>query len=317
MASLPCKYCDSSDGAEYYEDTHLFHCFVCEKTWKDQGEGGNTVPKEEFKDESWDIKQIHEIKTSIRSISPSTFKQYSYYKASDGSHVVNHYDETGNVVAQKFRYKDKTFSWKGSNKDSIPFGMGLWRSGGKRITITEGELDCLSIAEALGGKYPVISINGGAQSAKKELLKHMEFLNSYQEIVLWFDSDKAGQKAVVEVSALFPPGKVSTVQAGEYKDANEVLQKKGKAGVLKLYYETKLYTPAGIVNANEGGYESFMEDSTSDEVYKTPYTKLEVSKGAITTFVSGSGMGKSTIVREIGHHLLMDHKLTIGHVALE
>lgn len=220
-------------------------------------------------------------------------------------------------MAQKFRYRDKTFQWKGNAKASVPFGMNLWRSGGKRITITEGELDALSISEALGGKYPVISINNGAQSAKRDLTPHMEFLNSYDEIVLWFDNDEPGKKAVQDVSALFPPGKVSTVQCGEFKDANEVLQSAGKSGVLKFYYETKLYTPSGIVNANEGGFESFMEDTTSDEVYSTPFNRLEVSKGAITTFVSGSGMGKSTIVREIGHDLLINKKLTIGHVALE
>jgi twinkle protein len=116
---------------------------------------------------------------------------------------------------------------------------------------------------------------------------------------------------------LFPPGKVSIITTTEYKDANELLKAKGKAGVLASYYETKLYTPAGIVNANEGGFDSFMEDSKSDATYPTQYNKLEITKGAITTFVSGSGMGKSTIVREIGHHLLTKHNLTIGHVALE
>ena len=59
------------------------------------------------------------------------------------------------------RYKDKTFSWKGKAKDAVPFGMNQWRQGGKRITITEGEIDCMSVSEALGGKYPVISINNG------------------------------------------------------------------------------------------------------------------------------------------------------------
>ena len=307
-----CDACGSSDANAVYDDGSTY-CFNCEVSTK----GGDTIKKEEFKDESWSQVTPTEITGKIRGISPSTFKQYGYYKAPDGEHLINHYDSNGKIIAQKFRYKDKTFSWKGKAKKSVPFGMNLWRSGGKRITITEGELDCLSISEALGGKYPVISINNGAQSAKRDLKEHIEYLNSFSEIVLWFDNDEPGLKAVQDVSSLFPPGKVSTVQAGESKDANEVLQQGGKAAVLKLYYETKVYTPAGIVNANEGGFDSFIADSKSDEVYTTPYTKLEVSKGAITTIVSGSGMGKSTLTREIGFDLLMRHGLTIGHVALE
>ena len=309
-----CPSCGSSDALARYDDGSG-HCFSCR--YNEVGGSAIKEKKEEFKDETWSKSEAHEIASTIRGIGKKTFAQFGYSKDSDGNHLVNHYDTNGNLVAQKFRYKDKTFRWKGNAKKAVPFGMNLWRSGGKRITITEGEIDALSISEALGGKYPVISINNGAQSAKRDLTPHMEYLNTFDEIVLWFDSDEPGKKAVQEVSALFPPGKVSTVQCGEFKDANEVLQGSGKAGVLKFYYETKLYTPSGIVNANEGGFESFMEDTTSDEVYSTPFNRLEVSKGAITTFVSGSGMGKSTIVREIGHDLLIDKELTVGHVALE
>ena len=317
MSKLPCPHCGSSDAASEVPGTEgIIKCFSCDKAWKDK-ERGYTEPMNEFKDESWTRTEPIPITKAIRSISTKTFEQFSYSKDSNGAHVIDHYDKNGKIVAQKFRYKDKTFQWKGNNKQALPFGMNLWRSGGKRITITEGELDALSVSEGLEGRFPVISINNGANSAKKELKEHLEFLNSYDEIVLWFDNDEPGQKAVQEVSSLFPPGKVSVVQSGKYKDANEVLQQQGKKGVLKLYYETKLYTPAGIVNANEEGFDHFMEDATSDEVYSTPYTGLEVSKGAMTTFVSGSGMGKSTIVREIGYDLLVDKGLTVGHVALE
>ena len=313
MASLPCPHCGSSDGAEYYDDTKLFHCFVCEKTWK--GEKGHEQMSEKFKDET--LTPVSEIESRIRGISPEIFKQFSYFRGKNGEHVANMYNSDGKVVAQKMRYKDKTFSWKGKVKEAIPFGMNQWRSGGRAIYITEGEIDAMSIAEALGGKYPVISVSNGAQSAKKDLAKHIEFLNSYEKVVLAFDNDDPGRKAIQEVSSLFPPGKVHTINLSPYKDFNEVLLDKGKAGVLKYYYETKKYTPSGIVNANEGGFEALMEDTSSDEVYDTPFTGLTIAKGAMTTFVSGSGMGKSTIVREIGHDLLVEKGLTIGHVALE
>jgi twinkle protein len=40
-------------------------------------------------------------------------------------------------------------------------------------------------------------------------------------------------------------------------------------------------------------------------------------KGELTTLTAGSGIGKSTLSREIGYHLRAVHGLTIGHIALE
>jgi len=312
----PCKWCGSSDAASPVPETDgIWKCFSCDKSWKEQQEGGAIQSMNEFKDET--LKKVVEIDRKIRGISPETYKQFSYFRGENGEHIAQMFNKEGAIVAQKMRYKDKTFSWSGKNKEAVPFGMNQWRQGGKRITITEGEIDAMSVSEAHGGKYPVISISNGAATAKKDLKEHIEFINSFNEIVLWFDNDDAGRKAVSEVSTLFPPGKVYTIDTGTYKDANEILVDKGKAGLLHYYYETKKFTPSGIVNANEGGFEALMEDSASDEVYDTQYTGLEIAKGAMTTFVSGSGMGKSTIVREIGHHLLTEHNLTVGHVALE
>jgi len=319
LRHVECPHCGSSDAASMIPEAEIsgmMKCFSCDKAWvhEDYKEGEST---EVFKDETWEQADVIPVSSRIRGISPEIFQQYNYYKTKEDVHCINHFDKDGNLVAQKFRFKDKTFSWKGNAKAAVPFGMNKWRSGGKRIVITEGELDCLSIAEALGGKYPIISVNNGATAAKRDLKDHIEFINSYDEILLAFDNDDAGKKAIQECSSLFTPGKVRVVDLGEFKDFNEVLQKQGKQGVLKHYYETKMYTPSGIVNANEGGFASFFEDITADSVYDTPFTKLQVSKGAIITIVSGSGMGKSTLTREIGYDLLMRHKLTVGHVALE
>ena len=318
MASEPCKMCDSSDGAQSYEDTGLTHCFVCEKTYKT--EGGYTEPmQEEFKNET--LSEVQPIANTIRGISASIYKQYGYGKGTQGEHVCQMYNTSGEIVAQKMRYKDKTFSWKGNAKDSVPFGMNLWRQGGKAIYITEGEIDCLSIAEALGGKYPVISVSNGAASAKKDLAKHIEFLNSFDKVVLWMDNDEPGRKATQDVSSLFPPGKVYTVQCTEFKDANEVLQAQGKAGVLKHYYETKKHTPDGIVSGSSLIFDDIVsiDNSTS---YMCPFLGINkllrgFRKGELVTFTAGSGMGKTTAVREIAYSMLMKDELSVGWVALE
>jgi twinkle protein len=295
-------------------------CFSCEKAWAIKGEQTEVVDQD-FKDETWNAQETVTITGKVRGISPETFKQYDYYRTLDGNHIINHYDGEGNVVAQKIRYPDKTFSWKGKAGEAVPFGMSQFRNGGKRIIITEGELDALSVAEAIGCEYPVISVNNGAASARNDLKKHVEFLNSYAEITLAFDNDEAGKKAIQEVSTLFTPGKITIINLGKYKDFNELLQDKGKAGVLKAYYETQKFTPSGIVSGNQLSYDDVTNiDSTKS--YKTPYEGINkmlrgFRKGELVTFTAGSGMGKTTMVREIAYDLMMDKNLKIGWVALE
>jgi len=311
-----CPDCGSSDGRAVYSNGNSY-CFVCETLIKGEGDG---VAKE-FSNERLEGETILEMSGQVRGISPKIYKQYSYGKTSDGIHVYQAYDTEGNVVAYKYRYPNKTFSWKGEVKNVIPFGMHLWRSGGKRIYITEGEIDALSIAEAVGGKYPAISVVNGAQGAKKELAKHIEYLNSFDEVVLAFDNDEPGRKAITEVATLFPPGKVYTTNLTPYKDFNQVLTELGKAGVLKYYYELKQYTPDGIVSGSSLSFEEVISIDSSKS-YLTPYEGLNTSlrglrKGELVTFTAGSGMGKTTLVREIAYDLSVNQKMKIGWVALE
>ena len=315
-----CPDCGSSDGLAVYS-TNTGHCFVCEHNVRDidtdKPQGGKV--NDGFKNENFT--ELLPISAKRREISPDIFKQYSYGLNSEGVHTINHYNSDGALVAQKFRFPDKTFSWKGRPKEAVPFGMNLWRSGGKKLYITEGEIDCLSIAEGIGGKYPVISINNGAQGAKKELAKHIEYLNSFDEVVLVFDNDEHGHKATAEVATLFPPGKVSTVNTAPYKDMNEVLKAQGKAGVLKYYYETKDFTPDGIVSGASLDFNDVVSlDSTKS--YMTPFDGLNkqlrgLRKGELVTFTAGSGMGKTTLVREVAYDLAVNQELKIGWVALE
>lgn len=314
-----CDECGSSDGVAVYEGG-TGHCFVCEANYRgldDAPKGGHVS---EFKNE--EFAQITLFTTSKRGVSKERFAQYSYGLNEKGVHTINHYNEKGDLVAQKFRFADKTFSWKGNAKEAVPFGMNLWRSGGKKIYITEGEIDCLSIAEATGGKYPVISINNGAAAAKRDLKKHIEFLNSYDEVVICFDNDDPGHKATAEVAQLFPPGKVSTVNCAPFKDMNEVLQSgQGKAGVLKYYYETRSYTPDGIVAGATLNYDDVVAIDKSKS-YLTPFEGINktlrgLRKGELVTFTAGSGMGKTTLVRECAYDLAVKQNLRIGWVALE
>ncbi len=312
-----CDKCGSSDGLAVYSGG-TGHCFVCEANYRGL-DTEQEVYVNEFKDENFT--ELVPIEVRKRGISKEIFRQYSYGVDSKGVHTINHFDAQGKLVAQKMRYPDKTFRWKGNAKEAVPFGMTLFRSGGKRLYITEGEIDALSIAEAIGGKYPVISINNGAQAARKDLKKHIEYLNSFDEVVIAFDNDEPGHKATAEVATLFPAGKVSTINTSPFKDMNEVLVEQGKAGVLKVYYETKSYTPDGIIAGSSLDFNSVVEIDSSKS-YLTPYEGLNkhlrgIRKGELVTFTAGSGMGKTTLVREVAYDLAVNQGLKVGWVALE
>ena len=55
-----------------------------------------------------------------------------------------------------------------------------------------------------GMSYPYLT---GAAGAKKSVQKNFEFLQGYEEIVLWFDNDEPGQEAAKAAAGVLPPGK--------------------------------------------------------------------------------------------------------------
>ena len=65
------------------------------------------------------------------------------------------------------------------------------------ITICEGELDAMSVSQAQGNKWPVVSIRNGAASALKDVSDNYDFLTSFDTVVICFDNDDAGKKAAL------------------------------------------------------------------------------------------------------------------------
>ena len=108
-----------------------------------------------------------------RGLTKDICKKYGYQVGSlngEACHVANYRDLEGQLVAQKLRFKDKRFQCKGA--PTFFFGQHLWPNGGRMVVVTEGEVDCLSVAIANGdGKWPVVSLPSGAQSAKSVFKK--------------------------------------------------------------------------------------------------------------------------------------------------
>jgi twinkle protein len=318
IAREACPKCGSKDNLVRYADGHAF-CFGADCGHHEPSTDGSRraeTTKTEFKVVSGDYCDIPD-----RKLREDTLKFWRYQIGRFGgtpAHIMNIRDEQGKLVAQKFRLPGKKFVWTGDAKDPPLYGASMWGKG-KSIVITEGELDALSVSQAFDLKWPVVSLPNGTGSVKNALKRSYDYLNNFDKIVLMFDQDEPGQKAVEEAVALLPSGKVYIATLPE-KDANEVLVKHGAGKIVDAFWQAKPYRPDGIIAGSEIDFESLMTAATQGYRLRQPELDtrlLGLRKGEITLLTAGSGIGKSTLLRQVAYECHQDHGLTFGNVFLE
>ena len=81
------------------------------------------------------------------------------------------------------------------------------------------------------GKWPVVSLKNGSGSAVKGIKESLEFLETFENVILCMDQDEAGREATKNIVGLFSPNKVKVMQM-PLKDASEMLMK----GKVKEFY---------------------------------------------------------------------------------
>lgn len=320
----PNPVCGSSDACATYDDGHA-HCFSCGKTYPDgvDGEAVSSAPKKPKLSEGL-IEDVAFRDLTKRGLDEATCRRYGYGIAEvrGRSCQVAPYcsPSTGEVVAQKCRTPDKDFFVLGDLKKAGLFGQHLYRTGGKMLVITEGEIDCLSVAQAMALKWAVVSVPNGANGAVKSIKANLEWVSSYDSVILWFDNDEPGREAAHAVAPLLPPGKVKIVTTpGGYKDANDVLRELGAAEVARAVWDAPTWRPDGIVSGADIKLEDLMSGGSPG--WQTPYPFLnEMTRGMHETEVwlltAGSGIGKSTDAREFLYKAICDG-LRVGAVFLE
>lgn len=321
----PCPKCGSSDAFGIYSDGHGF-CFSCNTYFKGDNESfhveGNNkkmskecVPLEEL---SGEFRAI-----TARGLSEDTCRKFKYYVGNYNGKAVQvacYCDDAGNIVGQKFRYPNKSFAIYGNVTNHL-YGAQLWGSGGKMLVVTEGEIDCLTVSQLQDNKYPVVSIPNGAQGAKKCFEENLEYLSSFDKVIIMFDMDEAGRKGAEECAKVLPVGK-AYIATLPFKDPNECLKEGHSAEVIKAIWNAKIYRPDGIVCGSDlySDCVEHINDFSAREQY--PWSALNektygVGFGELITITSGSGMGKSTLLRELEYYFGVTKGQSCGIVALE
>ena len=160
-----CEKCGSSDAKAVYSNGTAT-CFSCGAWFK----GDSTLSDTAYTQKNHKLLQYEFQELQKRKIPESIVRQFQYGLGHDANgvlcQVANYYDKDKQIVGQKLRYPDKTFKFVGDARSSMMFGQQLWGNSGKKLVITEGEIDALSYAAATDGKYPVVSLKGGAHGAR-------------------------------------------------------------------------------------------------------------------------------------------------------
>ena len=334
----PCLECGSSDGASINDDGSAW-CFVCAKHFKNYSttevHQPDTVTDFEVYQRNSKMEQSLNQPSSFnatfneltdRKISLATAKKYGVKSTVTNGKIDRHYYPYFNgheLAATKIRKQNKQFGWTGSSKEVGLFGENLFKAGGKFITLVEGECDAMAAYELLGSKWPVVSIKSGAKGGVSDVKHSLEYLESFESVIINFDNDKHGKEAAQEVAKLLTPkkAKIMTLPV-DFKDANDMLRQGRHAAYVSAFWEAKVYTPSGVLNLSDQ-FEAYQK-LRSEKKTAIPYPwsglnkKLEgMRAGELVTLTGGTGLGKSSVTREIEHWLINNTEDNVGVVALE
>lgn len=282
--------------------------------------------KEDIEREIGEIREYRTVALPDRKIKEEYLKFYNIkigVSEEDGITPTSHfypYEKDGEIVGYKARIIANKKMWSiGDLKDCDLFGWSqAIQTGAKRIYITEGELDCVSLFQIFkdsskGTPYAefspaVVSLPHGASSAARDLGKVVnELRKRFKEIVLVFDQDAPGKKAAEDVLKFIPEALVATLPM---KDVNECLMAgKGKAAHAAVQFQAAKPKNTRLVNAND-----LHEKAKEPPKYGVswPWKHItEATRGIRTgeTIYIGAGQkqGKSEIVNTLTAHFIKEH----------
>jgi len=316
-----CPKCHSKDGLAVYTNGHV-SCFSMGCNYFRFPDGKNITTERKPPKMAGDLILDGEVMAlTKRGISQETCAKWGYkigkHKNGKTVQIASHIID-GQVVAQKLRFPDKTFSVVGDGKRMQLYGMHVWRDGGKRVVVTEGELDALSVSQVQNNKWAVVSLPNGAQAARKSLMNNLEWLEQFEEVVLMFDNDEAGQLAIESVVDLFTPGKCKIARL-PLKDANEMLLAGRGQELISAIWDARVYRPEAVLSMAD-----IREDAIRLPEMGIPWcwdslNELTFGIRRKTSYYLGAGVGigKTNWAKELQSWLVNVHNLKVGVFMLE
>lgn len=282
-----------------------------------------------------------------RSIKPETahFYGHLFERDSSGEIIRTYYPET------KSTFKGELNSLRGYKSRDLPKSFGRhnigivgtsndlsgshkFTSGGKWILIVGGEEDKLAAAQMLRDyqiqrkqedydRIAVVGIHCGEGSLAKVCANSYDFLDSFEEIILCMDSDKAGVSAVQEAVKVLPENKVK-VMTTSLKDCSEMLQAGKQKQFISDFYSAKPLIETGIKSASEAaqGIEDYL---LAEKITLPPHLHRVQdalrgglkSTGSIVNIIGNTSVGKTFFSDVLVHHFIFNSPLKPTILSIE
>ena len=317
-AHQPCPYetCGSSDAFSYNTDG-FGKCHACNQGYPSSGKifgwakekyptkGGDNLSFTPKAVVSFTPEDTSDGKyANMRGINSKTMEDFGVLTYEDRQEYVY---PSGGIKVRKL--SEKGFYAKAGFKGDELFGMNFFTAGSsKMVTITEGELDALSVAQILKSGYtnPVVSLPSATPS-KKLWENCADWLNSFEKIILSVDNDDAGNALADRVAKLFP-NKVYRVDHRPYKDANEFLQAGKAADFKSAWWNARKFTPENVMNSTQD-FLSLYKDTPEFQYVPTGIQALDdkimgLMQGHFTVIKAPTGIGKTEIMRFLEYNML-------------
>jgi len=337
-ANNPCPECGGSDPLQIYEDGSAY-CFSCTQSYSKTAVSKMDISGTSFNPYTMNLKkkseayapkftmeqmlacEVRGIKDRFISKPVCEFYNVRSIVDEEGEFLWHHYIYGANSAKSR-DVPVKKFKWL--NKIDRPYGINLFAAGQKRLVICEGEMDTLSVAMAYWMRYKKIypTIGVSASSMIHDLAESLPWIRSHKEIVIAMDNDSAGKKGVKAVIKMIGVGKCKLVHFDEGVDCNDVLVKEGYKALLSKIYEAQIYNPPGILGRDE--IRQRMKEISNLPVLPYPGVLEDLGKHLdgqrlheMNMYISGTGAGKTTLVKEIMIELIENTEHTVGILSLE
>lgn len=349
----PCYRCRkngrdrSGDNFHYYGEDGGGYCNSC--TYTIPSKEFRTNPSEE--EVEWSINimakefTLSQWKELIKNCSSNPKGYRGLTKETCEAYQVQHeYNtETGKLEKQYYPmtkgYKYSGIKARTEPKDFYSLGetgkecelFGQWKfknSASKFVVITAGELDCLSGYQMLNSKQsdyediPVVSPTTGESSSVKQLQGQYEWLDKFEKIILCYDNDEAGKKALEKVVKGLPKGKVFVMKLS-LKDTNDYLTKGRIKEWVNLFWRAEKYVPSGIIGSS-GMYDLILERAKTEKVTLPAFMRKMQKMMAggfplksIINLTAASGQGKTVYINEMVLHWIFHSPYKVGVCSLE
>lgn len=331
LHKIACRTCGSSDSVQPFlnEDGSISgFCFgACNRYIKDPF-GGNApdLSKIKVKTEEEIQEEIDEIRSCpnvgfYRGIKAEYWKRYGVRQSVNqftgkGMYAIHHpHTRDGKLVAYMTKtVKEKRLWCVGKINEADLYGWEIARrTGARTLYITEGQEDCLALDMILSSgdrkgyeqRYAVTSLPNGTKSVAVLGRQAGDIKRLFEEVVLVFDDDEAGRKAVKDALIHLPKAQVVVLPA---KDANKCIDDGLMDEAYKLLkFRKAAATPAGLVRFSQAKDNLY---TIAERGISLPWEeadeKLRGLHPGLYTLAGGEGLGKTSLAHEAAAHLCMN-----------